>query len=210
MTHVDHGWRHAPKAKGGTDPIPGLGGGIQFDTYPQEGNWLYVKTLDASGSPNGYGMQLVDFSDGGMEFDTADAFWALGQTAGLGYGAYLDSSTGIGLHNHSVGEIAITNTSEDGIRIEDQYSSSGTGIKIKSDHGPVFIDAKDGMIILAEQTTLTIGSNGTSTGTGMFADFSNLQYLLYTLGGSPVLQINWNGVNWEYHGVTGSTWAFDL
>lgn len=23
MTHVDHGWRHAPKAEGGTDPIPG-------------------------------------------------------------------------------------------------------------------------------------------------------------------------------------------
>ena len=43
MSHVDHGWRHAPKANGGTDPIPGIGG-IQFDTYPQVGGFLTVET----------------------------------------------------------------------------------------------------------------------------------------------------------------------
>lgn len=45
---------------------PGGGGGIQFDTYPQAGNWLYVETDDSTGSPNGWGLELQDQSTGGQ------------------------------------------------------------------------------------------------------------------------------------------------
>jgi hypothetical protein len=41
---IIHGRDHAA---GGADPIPGVGGGIQFDTSPQVGGWLEVVTDDS-------------------------------------------------------------------------------------------------------------------------------------------------------------------
>lgn len=54
-----HGRTHSA---GGTDPIPGMGGGsgIQFDTYPQDGGWLYAETTDGDTSPNGWAIELND------------------------------------------------------------------------------------------------------------------------------------------------------
>lgn len=59
-----HGRDHRP---GGADPIPGTG--IQFDTYPQAGNWLYAETTGGTGSPHGYGIELVATDDISMETD---------------------------------------------------------------------------------------------------------------------------------------------
>jgi hypothetical protein len=53
-----HGITHR---RGGPDPIPGSG--IQFDTYPQTGDWLYVSTTGNSGVIPSYGI-LLDASDG--------------------------------------------------------------------------------------------------------------------------------------------------
>ena len=58
-----HGRDHSP---GGADPIPGLGG-IQFETYPQAGEWLYVETTGAGTSPSGYGMEFFDDGANGID-----------------------------------------------------------------------------------------------------------------------------------------------
>ncbi len=50
------------------------GGGIQFDTYPQDGDWLYLNATDASGSPSG---------DGGIEINSGDGVY-------LSAGSFLD------------------------------------------------------------------------------------------------------------------------
>jgi hypothetical protein len=44
----------------------GGGGGIQFDTYPQAGGWLYVETTDATGSPHGYDVEMRAAGDVGI------------------------------------------------------------------------------------------------------------------------------------------------
>lgn len=44
----------------------GGGGGIQFDTYPQAGNWLYVETTNATGSPAGFDIELKAAGDVGI------------------------------------------------------------------------------------------------------------------------------------------------
>jgi hypothetical protein len=59
----------------------GSGGGIQFDTYPQAGHWLYVETTDATGSPHGYGIELKSaddtffFVNGTTFFNALNADW---------------------------------------------------------------------------------------------------------------------------------------
>ncbi len=60
-----HAATHLP---GGSDPLDASG--IQFSTYPQLGNWLYVETSNASGSPNGLGVEFYDHSGTGFMFRT--------------------------------------------------------------------------------------------------------------------------------------------
>lgn len=43
----------------------GGGGGIQFDTAPQTGNWLYVQTTGA-GTPRGYGIEIDEPNGNGV------------------------------------------------------------------------------------------------------------------------------------------------
>jgi hypothetical protein len=186
------------------------GGGIAFDTYPQAGNWLEVETDDSSGSPNGWGTHLADFSTGGMELETGDAELALGQTAGLGIGAFLASHTGIEIRNSGTGSLVVTNRDTDGVRIEDAATSSGQGVKILSDHGPIFVDAKDGLTMYAENTKATLASNNPTPTLGMYLELDNQSLILYTQGGTRIMQINFNGLIWEYHIQTGSAWVADL
>jgi hypothetical protein len=61
-----HGITHRP---GGPDPIPGSSAGIQFDTDPQEGNWLWIKVVDSSvagGSSSGDAFAVLDDNGGGI------------------------------------------------------------------------------------------------------------------------------------------------
>jgi len=44
----------------------GTGGGIQFDTYPQSGGWLYAETTDTGGGPESYGIELTDLTGNGI------------------------------------------------------------------------------------------------------------------------------------------------
>ena len=59
----------------------GSGGGIDFGTYPQTGNWFYLETNDSTGSPNDWGLQIFDNS-------------------GLSGGIYVESMWSIGLNAH--------------------------------------------------------------------------------------------------------------
>jgi hypothetical protein len=38
------------------------GGGIQFDTFPQDGDWLYVRVTDGTGAPSGIPLHFYDSS----------------------------------------------------------------------------------------------------------------------------------------------------
>jgi hypothetical protein len=60
---IIHGRDHAP---GGADPIPFTPGGIQFDTYPQDGQWLYIETAGTDTSPSGFGVEIYDPSGNGI------------------------------------------------------------------------------------------------------------------------------------------------
>lgn len=90
-----HGHTHK---RGGSDPIDAAG--IQFETYPQDGAWLYAETTDASGSPNGVGIEFYSSSGGiklrtsgtgDITLDSGDDILATGDrirlTAGSGSGA---------------------------------------------------------------------------------------------------------------------------
>jgi len=62
--------------------------GIQFDTYPQAGGWLYVETTNAAGSPNGWGTEIYDSSVGGdgieIHSDNGNLHFFCGDTANFG------------------------------------------------------------------------------------------------------------------------------
>ena len=83
---IIHGRDHAA---GGADPIPGLaGGGIDFNTYPQDGDWLYIETTGA-GSPPFYSLHLVS----GDQF-VIEAATAIGITANAGSIAFTATDFG--------------------------------------------------------------------------------------------------------------------
>jgi hypothetical protein len=60
--------------------------GIQFDTYPQTGNWLYIETTNADDSPDTYGIELNDTSGQGIWMRTNRSFEVSGDT-----GVYMES-----------------------------------------------------------------------------------------------------------------------
>jgi hypothetical protein len=78
---------------GGADPVritwestgeAGAGGGIQFDTYPQAGQWLYVETDGPDGSPSGFGVEVFDNSGNGIDLASHLGGEVLLQTVGGG------------------------------------------------------------------------------------------------------------------------------
>ena len=62
----------------------GGGGGIQFDSYPQAGQWLYVETDGAATSPSGYGVEVYDTSGNGIDLACDAGGTILLQTSGGG------------------------------------------------------------------------------------------------------------------------------
>src|SRR5262245_8086118 len=79
----------------------GAGGGIDFDTSPQTGDWLYVETTDSTGSPNGWGIELNDQSSDGIwiHADTYNLLLGAGHNATLGAGgtASVNGNAGVTL-----------------------------------------------------------------------------------------------------------------
>lgn len=79
--YVDHAWRHAPKAAGGTDPIPGLSSGeeLSYGTpiyIPVKEVWTADNQVTASGGANSYAANnwTIDatYPGGGYCMDTVD------------------------------------------------------------------------------------------------------------------------------------------
>jgi len=78
---------------GGADPVrivwestgeAGAGGGLQFDTYPQAGQWLYIETDGTDTSPSGFGVEVFDDSGNGIDLKAASGGGILLQTTGGG------------------------------------------------------------------------------------------------------------------------------
>src|SRR5215831_1018151 len=129
-THLQHGKDHQHH---GSDPVlvsyedvgtsgGGGGGGIQFDTYPQAGDWLYVQSNDATaagGSPDGYAIELSDYTSDGSG----------------GGGVFLGAFGGgdVKVTVHGGGGVDIQATGAGGIRIHDERTSNdGDGLVLAS------------------------------------------------------------------------------
>ncbi len=128
---------------GGADPVRIVwestgeagegGGGIQFDTYPQAGQWLYLETDGTDASPSGYGLEVYDSS---------------------GLGIDLASNGGITLHNTADGGVSITNTSDGGTLLQD---TGGGDVHISSSARVVIgatdeIDIGAGTVVMSTLT----------------------------------------------------------
>jgi hypothetical protein len=120
------------------------GGGIQFDTYPQAGQYLYVETEGSATSPSGYGQEFYDNSGNGInlgvsghridvEAETVASFRALHGSVGIEADGASDSSITLGANGfwrHSIfgnpdsfmddkpGHLFLLNTGGDGSRTE--------------------------------------------------------------------------------------------
>jgi hypothetical protein len=162
----------------------GGSGGIKFDTYPQAGNWLYVQTDNEAGSPDGYGLELNDFSAGG-------AFMG----AFGGGDVHLRVNGGGQIYLQSAGDISIAATTVLRLGTFGQLDLSGGGIRIKNE------DVGDFAVI------------GTA-GTSLYLRIEEQLLTIYYGGdantiGNPLLVIDPTGTP-SYHILTGATWQADL
>jgi hypothetical protein len=142
VTHVDHGWRHAPKAKGGTDPIPGLGG-IQFD-IDNEGGWLEVGTSSGSTSDTGYGISLSDFGDGGS---SGILLWANNDA-----GIHLQTVGGGPINLQGTGDLLLTAG-------DDMVATVGGALTLTS-QGALAIESAFDAVTITGATGITLTSGG--------------------------------------------------
>jgi len=152
-----------------------------FDTYPQEGNWLYVQTNDSSGSLTGYGIYLYDASP----------------VAGVNAGIILITDnlpitlqSGDTIVLQAVDDI-IANC--DAVTIADtQFLASGPGDhRLVSTGGKAYIRRSDG----------TYGNLTVQCDQGV------ISFLLAT---TPILTVDVTGGPPTYHIITGASWVADL
>jgi len=62
---------------------PGTGG-IQFDSYPQDGQWLYLETDGPDTTPSGFGVEVYDASGNGVDLASHSGGQITLQTVGGG------------------------------------------------------------------------------------------------------------------------------
>jgi hypothetical protein len=190
--HVMHGRDHAP---GGADPIPGLGsgggggGGIQFDTYPQSGNWLYVETSDDSGSPDGWGIELLSLDSSGINIQSVS--WA--QLVSQNSLDVISHAAAVRLRGQTYARIQAQGTTSSYI----QMLAPDVGLTLGPD-GQFIIDSILGNLVLNYGIV-----SGLDAGILTFSD--NL--------GNPLLQVrapqSAAGPP-EFHIKTGASWVADL
>lgn len=104
----------------------GGGGGLQFDTYPQAGQYLYVETGGSADSPSGYGQEFFDDSGNGINLATA-------------------SGGNIDLSSRGGGHIELSSTQ--GIQINEENTSGFGSIIINSGFGKAYFLAHDDLDI---------------------------------------------------------------
>jgi hypothetical protein len=108
------------------DEVTGGGSGLQFDTYPQAGQYLYAETEGPLTSPSGYGMEFYDHSGNGINWAITD-------------GGNMDLSV------HGGGHIELRSTG--GIQITEQNTSGFGSIIINSAFGQTYLQAHDNLEI---------------------------------------------------------------
>ena len=166
--------------RGGVSGGPG-GSGIQFDTQPQAGQFLYVQTDGpAATNPGGDGIQFVDTSGNGIEFDS-NAGGGFAVSAGpttviANNGGFSVGSSGAHTHNlvtnsgssgsifsdSGAGGLKVLTTGSSGqLEIIDQGSGGiamvaegSAGITVSSENGPVAFPATTGVpIVIAARSS---------------------------------------------------------
>jgi hypothetical protein len=121
-------------------------GGIQFDTYPQAGQYLYVETEGSATSPSGYGQEFYDHSGNGINL-------------GVSNGGNLD------LRVIGGGHLSLDSTG--GIQITETNSSGFGNITINSAYGQMYLLAHDDLDLeSAEWGFLHFRSTGLLAKTG--------------------------------------------
>jgi hypothetical protein len=127
------------------------GGGIQFDTSPQAGDWLYVETDNESGSPNGYGMEFNDQSGGGIKVESLYGVEVLSagsdgislRDIGTG-GAQLFSAVGVFIES---GDVFVKADSSGSKTIYLDLSAVGSQVKVRNHSlAPIFEIREDGSV----------------------------------------------------------------
>lgn len=191
-------------------------GGINFDTFPQAGDWLYVETDDAfggGGSPFGYAMDIRDQSTNGSGVNIqANRGVSL---FGRGDGVRINGALQTGSPASFV-EVA------DDIDIAAGPNVGETGdVNVTANHGDVTITASGGAsphisvdIVTGDGDVQIFPNNGSiilSAGSNTHGVLAQIgQGGTFTINdhtGTPMLQVDEAG---SYHIKSGAAWVSDL
>lgn len=148
-------------------------GGIQFDTYPQVGEWLFLETtsyLDSGGTPPSAGIyfkaahpMIVDASE--FQANTSSAGISLISSGGgsvnireYGGGIYIDSyeGGGIELTEHDDGNILLETMGAGNISLV-----SNNGVTVNSQSGVTINSSAGGFAFNGTSGLLAVGGGGT-------------------------------------------------
>lgn len=108
------------------------GAGLQFDTDPQDGDWLGWRTTAASGSPSGYGLHIQDASNVGILIEH------IGPSSGV---VLIESDNGDVTVSADSGILSVTSggsgsavfgTEGDAQAIFESHATGGTGVLIRN------------------------------------------------------------------------------
>lgn len=185
------------------------GGGLDFDTWPQYGNWFAAETDDPTDSPFGYSFywaaNTVDHDYDGLLIMGAPGYAGF-DLAGIGAGYVRVSGPLIIRSSSNDGEIKILDISGSG-------PGTGGGIQLSSSYGDVITFANQEASMKGETTI--IGATAVAGFGGLPNSYMEMQFhdpeglTIVDKLGNPILQIVFNyggsGV-WSYLMQTGATW----
>lgn len=116
------------------------GSGIQYDTYPQSGDWLYSETT-GEGGPNGAGVDFEDTGSGGIRFVASNTGYVIINANGQG-------DVNIGVNGD------LTTIAGDSVQLDGQ-----TGIvSVDNPHGTAYLyEAPYGFQAVASKGLMLLG-----------------------------------------------------
>jgi hypothetical protein len=157
------------------------GGGIQFETYPQAGDWMYWNT--SSAGPNGYGLRIIDDST---------------------LGVLIESNTGP-IIIEAADDINLSSDNADFLLTA--LGSGGLG-QIEAD-SDLFIACHNGGVSLQVGSSYSFAIQ-TAVGHEM-AEFNagsgGERFTVYDASGARIFSVDDDG---DLHGLTGKALTFDL
>ena len=161
------------------------GSGIQFDTYPQAGDYLYVEVTDDDAAPNGYSLELLDsaaVADGGVHLASTNNKILIETTAAGDIEMLSAANVEIDANNDS---ISVGTSFADYIyigRIAADVYIEGSYVEVQTD------------------TTFRVRLIGSTTA-------ESFQIRNGAVGNTPLLEVRGDGT---FHIKTGATWVADL